>query len=192
MYTVAQAHTLLRDLLNERVAGFFYEESSDNPLYNYLDFAEKFLYSEGLKTQREIRRTNPGFTIKALKPFLATDSLGLAPETSYVVLPYDFLEMETVIFTSIIEAVEQKHASVEVDAFDFYKKTSNILTAPSFRRPIHYITNDKVYYSPLTSSTLMNLIDLNYFKKPTGITKTSTVFEIGGTAHDALVEIAYG
>ena len=103
MFTVAEAHTLLRDLLNERVAGFFYEDSSDNPLYNYLDFAQKHLYSEGLKMQREIRKTNPSFTIKAFKPLLVNQGAGLADDADYVELPADFLEMDSVIFTSIVD-----------------------------------------------------------------------------------------
>lgn len=192
MYTVPEAHTLLRDLLNERVAGFFYEESSDNPLYNYLDYSQKLIYSEALKMQRELRTKIPGFTIKAIKPLLANWTVGLAEDTQYVELPADFLEMDTVIFNSTIEATDEKYPSTEVEQHEYYKKMSNILTAPSFRRPIHYITNEKIYYGPLTTSILMNLIDFNYYKDITSIIKTSTVFEIGDTMKDALIEIAYG
>ena len=192
MFTVAEAHTLLRDLLNERVAAFFYEESGDNPLYNYLDFAQKHLYSEGLKMQREIRKTNPSFTIKAFKPLLVNQGAGLADDADYVELPADFLEMDSVIFTSIIDGTDQYYPSSEVEVFDYFKKTSNILTAPSYRRPIHYVTNEKFYFAPKTVSPLMAVVSFNYFKDLTTIIKTSTEFEIGDTAKDAIIEIAYG
>ena len=194
MFTVPEAHTALRDVLNERVAGFFYEDNLDNPLYNYLDWAQKQIYSELLKGQREIRKADPSFTFKAIKSMLMNVT-GDCEDVFFFTRPTNFLEMDSLKFLSLVgptgEEVQEYYPAREVDVNEYNKKQSNKYTSASFRTPI-FVVSGIIKYAPETTGNLMRSYDLTYYKHITTIIKTSTVFELGDTIQDSLIEIAYG
>ena len=194
MFTVPEAHTALRDVLNERVAGFFYEDSLDNPLYNYLDWAQKQIYSELLKGQREIRKADPSFTFKAIKPMLQINNRDCENEF-YFPRPDDFLEIDSLKFLSLVgatgEEVQEYYPAREVDINEFNKKQASKYTSASFRTPIFWILG-MIKYAPVTTGNLMRSYELTYYRQITTIVKTSTVFQLGETIRDSLIEIAYG
>lgn len=196
MFTVLQAHTILRDILNERLAGFFYEDNNDNPLYNYLDWAQKEIYSECLKITREARLKNPSFTLKALKPMLVNTGNGMAPGVSFLDLPTDFLEIDSIKFMSLIGSsdaeIQEYYPAREVDIPEFNKKESSKYTQASFRSPIYFISVDKINFAPTSAGNIIQIIELNYYKQITTILKASTAFELGDTIKDSLIELAYG
>jgi hypothetical protein len=199
MYTVAEANRLLRNLINERAPGFFYETAAtgggleDKPLYQFLDSSHKKVYSLLLEMRRTMKLKDRTKIIQALRPMLNdVISVSLNVDSSDFSYNSDLLEMNAVRFKSTIGSKDEYYFAEEVSTDILFEKQSNIFKAPSFIKPLYSLSTTKIIYTPISTTDINKAVDYSYYKKITTISSSSTVFQLSPSVHDHILYIALG
>lgn len=192
MYTVSEAHRLLRNLLNEKAAGFFYEDSTDKPLYNYLDSAQKTIYSHIIRWQDAKREVIPGFTFKILNHLITDVSSGVLLGTSSVDLSGigPFVSICNFSIGLIFDDGERIYQVREMSQAEYYSKLSNNLTIPNYTKPICYRAGSTLFFYPAMIKDGYHY--LTVFPPLMTIDSSGDNFELIDMNGDILIQIALG